>query len=315
MAKCARCASGKTVVDLEYINESLCENCFKSFFEKRFRRTIRRNELLKPDDKVAIALSGGKDSVVLAYLLKKLSAKAPKSQLFAITIDEGVKGYSSETIKIAKELTENLGIEHHIFTYKKELGLKLDEIMKKAIKIKNAPMACSYCGVFRRQLINMKARELGATKVATGHNLDDETQVSLMNLIRGDLDRLARMGTMVGMIKDSSFVPRIKPLRESPEKELELYSRLVGLKVGSSRCPYSHGAFRGTMRAIVNLLEDKHPGSSYQLLRSTDALIPILREYYKDMPMQKPKQCENCGELTSQGLCKFCQMKNDLGIN
>ncbi len=312
MTKCTRCTSGKTVVDLDYTKESLCENCFKSFFERRFRRTIRRNKLLKPDDKVAVALSGGKDSVVLTYLLKKISSKAPKSEIFAITIDEGVEGYSSETLKIAKELCSDLEIEHHIFTYKKELDLTLDAIIKKTKDIKNAPLACSYCGVFRRQLLNMKARELGATKVATGHNLDDETQVALMNFVRGDLEELVMMS---GMIGNRSLVTHIKPLRESPENEVAKFGRLSGLQVNFSKCPYSHDLFRESMRDTVGLLEENYVGSTYQLLRSVDTLMPILRDHYKNRTGQKSKRCRVCGEPSPQELCKFCQMKNDLGIS
>lgn len=314
MAKCTQCGSNKTVLSLRSTDRSFCENCFRNFFEKRFKRTIRRNSLLRTDDNVAVALSGGKDSVVLTYLLKKISIKAPKSKLFAITIDEGVKGYSKKTVGVAKEVCGELGIEHHIFTYKEEFGENLDEMLKKTKRMKTAPAACSFCGVFRRRLLNARAKELGATKVATGHNLNDEVQVALMNFIRGDVERLARMGAMVGMIKDEGFIPRIKPLRESPEEEVRLYGKLVGLPVSFSKCPHSYDAFRGTMRDLIDKLEERHKGSMFQILKSTDSLIPILREHYKDKAKETPKKCKSCGELTSREYCKVCQMKEELSL-
>lgn len=307
MTACSRCRKGEPVVELKYSGEFLCRKCFNRLFESRVRKTIRVNRLLKYDDHVGVAVSGGKDSLTILSILHGLSKKAPKSRLTAITIDEGVRGYRSKTLKSAKELCNKLGVEHHIYSFREEFDLTLDEMIRKARLRGDETPACSFCGVLRRRLLNDNARALGVSKLATGHNLDDEIQASLMNYIRGDLERIERMGAEVGVIKSSKFVPRIKPLRECPEREVALYAILNGINVDFQECPYSREAFRVTVRDMINHLEEKHSGSKYQLLRTTDKLVGILREYYTGSK-KEINECSRCGELTSGEVCKTCQI-------
>ncbi len=307
---CSRC-NKKAVIELKYSGEFLCKSCFLELFEKRVRRTIRVNKLLKNTDKTAVALSGGKDSAVVLYILNELSKKAPKSELIAITIDQGIERLQKSGLNAAKSLCKKLGVEHYIYSFWEEFGTTLDEIVEGSKKLENPAPACSYCGVLRRKLLNEKARELGVTKIATGHNLDDEIQTAMMNFIRGDLDRIARMGPLVGVIEDKNFIPRIKPLRECPENEVELYARLRELKFQSVRCPYSEDAFRRTVREVVNTIEERHPGSKFQILKSTDRLIKTLRK----KRFGKIGKCKICGNPTSGEICKFCEIKGELGLD
>jgi uncharacterized protein (TIGR00269 family) len=308
--KCSRCKKD-SVVELHYINEHLCSDCFVKFFEKRVRRTIRRYELLETDDVTAVALSGGKDSMTCLHMLAELSKKAPKSRMFAIMIDEGSPGYRDKLIETAAEYCDKLGVEYHIFSFKEELGLTIPEIVERAKKLKNPMPACSYCGVFRRQLLNQKARELGATKLVTGHNLDDECQTALMNFVRGDAYRLARAGPIVGVVRDEKFVPRIKPLRETPEAEVTLYTQIKKIPTAYGDCPFNQEAFRISMKENILNLEERYPGTRYQLLSSVDELAPILKEHYSQESL---RYCEKCGEVSSTDECQFCTLKRELGL-
>lgn len=314
MERCTRCKKGKTVVELPYANQGLCSDCFIEFFERRVRRTIRRHELLEPDDRVCVALSGGKDSMVALTLLKELSEKAPKSEIFALMIDEGAPGYRDRLVKTASEYCGELGVPCHVYSFKEELGKTIAEIMEGAGELDSPMPACSYCGVFRRQLLNSKARELGATKLATGHNLDDECQTGLMNFLRGDVCRIARAGAVVGAVRSELFIPRIKPLREAPESEVALYAELRGIPAGRAVCPFSKDAFRVSMRGVLEGLEERYPGTRYQLMSSIDELIPILRGHYLEKG-GKLKVCRSCGEVSSGEECKFCRMKKELGLD
>lgn len=314
--KCSKCNS-TAITELRYSGEFLCRNCFIKLFEKRVKRTIRNNRLLSPDDKIAVAISGGKDSITTLKILNDISKKinpefGDNREVIAITVDEGIKGYRNGTLKVAKSICRKLGVKHYIFSFKNEIGLTLDGIVKRVKKLKISTPPCSYCGVFRRDILNRKARELGVTKLATGHNLDDEIQASLMNFIRGDLKRIARMDAEVGIIKDEKFVQRIKPLRECPEKGIALYAILNNFGINFLQCPYSGYAFRETIRDFTNELENKHPGSKFQILRSTDELVPILRNAYKTG--ERPKNCKICNELTSGKICRSCEMKKELGL-
>lgn len=313
MAKCSRC-SDQSVVTLDYVNQKLCTNCFINFFEKRVRRTIRRHGLLDPKDRVAVALSGGKDSMAALNILAKLSEKAPRSKLFAIMIDEGVRGYRDKLIATASSFCDDIGVPYNVYSFEEELGASITEIVRRAKGTKNPYPACSYCGVFRRQLLNSKARELSATKLVTGHNLDDECQTGLMNFLRGDAYRIARAGAMVGAVENDLFVPRIKPLRETPEAEVGLYTKILKIPTSYSACPYSEEAFRVSMKRAILDLECKYPGTRYQTLASIDSLTPILKEHYLELEGAEAKLCDVCGEVSSGDICKFCLMKKELGL-
>ncbi len=301
--KCTRCGKNDSVIELKYNGERLCRECFNVFFEKRVRRTIRINRLLKADDTVVVGLSGGKDSAVVLHILKKLSERVPESSLTAVTIDEGIRGYSNEALKACKRICKKIGVENKVYSFKKEFGLTLDQMVGKE---GTADMpACSYCGVLRRRLLNDKARELHADKLATGHNLDDEIQVGLMNYIRGDFERIARMGAEVGTLNEKKFVPRIKPLRDSPESEVVLYAKLNGLEFNVKKCPHNKTALRQTLRACLNDIDERHPGSKFQLLRSIDDLIPVMRKQYAG---GKIGFCSRCSEPSSSSVCRVCEI-------
>jgi uncharacterized protein (TIGR00269 family) len=301
-SKCSRCKN-TGVIELPYSKDSLCINCFSKFFEKRVRKTIRINRLLEGDDKTVVALSGGKDSAVTLYLLQMLTKRNPRSALIAISIDQGIGKFQKDGLTAAKKLCKNLGVEHRLYSFKKEYGFTMDEVVKRTQKDGGAAPPCSFCGVLRRKLINQKAKDLGATKVATGHNMDDEIQAGLMNYVRGDLQRTARMGAIVGTVNTPLFVPRIKPLRDSPENEVLVYAKIKGLPFEPSRCPYSGEAFRGTIRKAIDEIDRNHPGTKFQILKSTDQLIKILRE--RETPTEITK-CRVCGEPTSGEICKCC---------
>ena len=309
---CSRCKT-PAEIELKYSGLSLCKKCFLKFFESRVRKTIRLHNLIKSDDRVAVALSGGKDSASVLYILKKISEKIPSLEIFAVTIDEGA---DSESLKAASSLCFDLGVEHHIFSFKEETGHTLFEIVEKIISPseENLSRPCTYCGIIRRDILNRKVRELGGTKIATGHNLDDEVQVAMMNFIKSDIKRMARLGFSVGMVDNPLFVPKIKIFCECPEREVKLYAELNNIKFSKKVCPYSADSFRGSVKEAVNLIEKNHTGSKFQMLKSADMLIEILREHFKkeDYLKEEIKKCEICGELTSGRICRMCQVRKML---
>jgi len=291
---CSRCKN-KAVAELKYLNEGLCAEHFSNLFEKRVRRTIGKAKMLdRKRDRIAVGVSGGKDSLVLLYLLKKMHYN-----IVAITIDEGIRGYRDHSLAFIKKFCREYKIPWKTYSLKKEYGFTLDSIPNKRLM-------CSCCGVLRRGMLNKKARQLGCTKVATGHNLDDETQMILMNLFRGELERLARTGPITGLIEDELFVPRVKPLRECPEREDVLYAVLHDIKYTDAECPYSRYAYRNIVREMLNRMEEKYPGTKFAILRNFDKMLPFLREYY--MPKERPKRCKKCGGITRGNVCKFCEV-------
>ena len=192
MVKCALCAK-EAVYLRPYSGERFCRKCYIKSIERNVQRTISKYKMLKPNDKVAVAVSGGKDSLSLLHILSKIEEKFPESELIAITIDEGISNYRSEAIEIADENCIKLGIEHHVYSFKELYGYDLDEVVK-AAEAGGELTPCSYCGILRRKALNLATKDTGATKLATAHNLDDEIQSMVMNLLRGDIYQISRIG-------------------------------------------------------------------------------------------------------------------------
>jgi uncharacterized protein (TIGR00269 family) len=292
--KCQRC-SKNAVVYQKYSSAHLCKTHFIEDVERKIKRDIRKFRMIEKGDRIAVALSGGKDSTALLYVLHKIFKNRPDIELLAITIDEGIMGYREHTLSHAVKLTAELGIPHTIKTFEEGFGITLDELTKR-----KEHAACTLCGVLRKNLLNKAARELGADKLAIGHNLDDEAQTILMNYLRGDMDRLKRM--LPGVIQPG-LVMRIKPLRSIPEKEVALYGFLNDLPVSTDECPYAGEALRNEIREMVNNYEVKHPGTKYSLLGGFDEIAPALRP-----PDTQIVRCRLCGEPSSEDVCKTCRL-------
>ncbi len=303
--KCSICGE-KAVIFRKYEGVALCKKHFMRSIEKTFLKTIRKYNLIDYGDKVAVGLSGGKDSSVLLYLLKKYQKKFG-IDIEAILVDEGIKGYRDKTRKDAENLTKKLNVKLHIITFKDILGITLDEAVKIAKEKGEKMRACTICGVNRRYALDIKAKEIGADKLAIAHNLDDEAQSILANYLRGDLLRAARLGPKPYVI-EGVFVQRIKPLLFIPEKEIALYALLKDFSLDFDECPYASSSFRWDIRNILNQLEDKYPGIKFNLVRTYEKIMPCI----KDMLPKTINKCKICGMPTSREICKACEIKQTL---
>lgn len=299
---CSSCGK-EAVVWLAYAARHLCAGCFVKCFEKRFLRTIREFSMIKAHERIALGLSGGKDSVVLLHLLAKLRKKMP-FELVAIAVDEGIADYRSATLKVAGRECKKLRVPLTVVSFKGDAGFTLDEIMEKTNSA-----ACSWCGVFRRYLLNKGARLAGADKLAIGHNLDDIAQTVLMNLMRNEPMRLARF--LEPMAEDGCFIPRIRPLMCAPEKEVAIYAMLRGIGITYCECPYAHFSFRQHVKKQLNETEAKYPGTKQRLLNGFLGMEGLMRKGLKEEKFEI-LHCGNCGEPSSTEICMRCKMAEQL---
>ncbi|MDW8048318.1 MAG: TIGR00269 family protein [Nitrososphaerota archaeon] len=255
------------------------------------------------DDRIAVAVSGGKDSLSLLHILFKIEQDFPKSSICAITVDEGISGYRDEAIEIAKKNCAELGIAHIIVSFKELYGYTLDEIVEKVRGEKLTP--CAYCGILRRKAINIGGQLAGATKIATAHTLDDEIQTFFLNIIHGEPLRIKR--TLQTENFKVGFIPRVKPLCEVLEKETALYAYVTNITFQDEPCPYAGEALRNDVRRILNYMEEKHPGMKYTIYRSYEKLRDSIM--LKEIPF---KICSDCGEPSSTDLCQTCQILREI---
>ncbi len=297
---CSKCGR-KAVYFQRHANRFLCRRHFIEDFERRVKLAVNRFEMIEKGDRIAIALSGGKDSVTLAHVLTKLYGHRRDLEFVAITVDEGIEGYRPPTVEIAKKVCRDLGIEHVVVSFEENFGMTLDEMVRRGDK-----KPCTYCGVFRKYLLNRTARQLGATKLATGHNLDDETQTILLNFLNADIERMARL---IPQRRQQGLVTRIKPLREVYEREVVVYGMLHSLPLTFDECPYSEFPVRAVVRDFLYEFERKYPGRKFSVLRSFEKLIPCLRQMY---PQIELRRCERCGEPTLRKICQACKLLEEL---
>jgi uncharacterized protein (TIGR00269 family) len=258
----------------EHLTRSVQEQVFK---------TIEEFNLIEKNAKVAVAVSGGKDSLTLLHIL------AQRYNVAAIAIDEGIKGYRERTLEDAKSVCARLNIPLRIFAAA-SVALTVDE--------RQSEHPCSACGTVRRYLLNDAAKEFDV--IATGHNADDEAQTVMMNLIRGHTALLARAGPKG---KAGAFTTRIKPLYFVSERDIAAYAWVNNLTRDFSECPYAHLAYRSLMRDAIATYAKQHPGASTRLLRC------VLRMQQSLPSGRLLRTCEQCNRPSSNALCALCVLK------
>ncbi len=311
MVMCTSCRRKEAVFMRRYSGEKLCGRCFCKSIESKVRGTISKYEMFEPKDKIMVAVSGGKDSVTLLHILTKIEKAFPDAALSAVTVDEGIKGYRDEALKVAKKNCRKLGVEHVVTSFKERYGYTLDEIVNLIRnKKKKGLTPCSYCGVLRRRALNTAAREAGVDKLATAHSLDDETQTMLLNIIHGDALRIARAKPVLTVIHPK-LVQRVKPVCEVLEKEIAFYAYLRRIEFQSIPCPYAQTALRNDIRTMLNRMEEKHAGTKFTVFRSVERIRPALEAMAEEAKLQN---CRKCGEPTVGELCKPCQMLRELYV-
>ncbi|GME47496.1 pp-loop ATPase superfamily protein [Neofusicoccum parvum] len=285
---CALCQRNRALILRPKDHQKLCKLCFLDVFETEIHHTITSTNLFQRGEKIAIGASGGKDSTVLASVLKTLNERYDYGvELILLSIDEGIKGYRDDSLETVKRNAVQYDMPLMIVGYDELYGWTMDQVVEQVGKKGN----CTYCGVFRRQALDRGAARLGVQHVVTGHNADDVAETVLMNLLRGDLPRLSRTTSIVtstpsaapppsgpdGTITiDHTNIKRSKPLKYAYEKEIVLYAHHKNLDYFSTECIYSPEAFRGSARALIKNLERVRPSAILDVVRSGEDMAKLV---------------------------------------
>lgn len=271
---CALCNINRALIIRPKNHQKLCKACFVTLFETEIHNTITANSLFSSGERVAIGASGGKDSTVLASILKTLNERYNYGlNLLLLSIDEGIKGYRDDSLETVKRNAVQYDMPLEIVGYDELYGWTMDQVVSQIGKKGN----CTYCGVFRRQALDRGAARLGIKHVVTGHNADDIAETVMMNLLRGDLPRLAR-ATSIVTASAASDIKRSKPLKFAYEKEIVLYAHHKGLDYFTTECIYSPEAFRGSARTLVKSLERVRPSAILDVVRSGEDMARLVPE-------------------------------------
>ena len=299
---CSICRAESAVLKRPKNGQAICKECFFQAFEAEVHQTIQTNRLFEPGDTVAIGASGGKDSTVLAHVLKTLNGRYDYGlKLFLLSVDEGITGYRDDSLETVKRNQEQYDLPLKIVSYKELYGWTMDAIVQK-IGVRNN---CTFCGVFRRQALDRGAMLLGVDKIVTGHNADDIAETVLMNVLRGDIARLRRCTAITTGTEGT--IPRSKPFKYTYEKEIVMYAYFKKLDYFSTECVYSPNAYRGYARAFLKDLESIRPSAIVDIIHSGDCL-----SVKGDVRMPVQGTCTRCGYMASQDLCKACVLLEGL---
>ncbi len=297
-----RCDRGpeEAIIDRPYAHDHLCAVHLSQSVQERVRKEMHRQAPRAAPGTVAVALSGGKDSATALALTHRYFARRPGVRVVAISVDEGIAGYRSGTLLAARALTERLGVAHEIVAAREAIGTTTDL----AAAALPGTIPCSFCGVWRRGLLNKAARSVGADLLVLGFNLDDLAQTVLMNLARGEVDRLLRMAPH--RRRQEGLVPRIAPLATIPEREVYAYATSNGLPFDHGECPHAAAAERNRFREVVWALEEARPGTRHALLRTRERIADLLERAGHD---GTPGLCRVCGEPSAHDVCRSCSYR------
>lgn len=295
---CIACGENPPIYFRQYSGERLCVQCFCSSIIERVRRTISKYDLLRYDDRIVVAVSGGKDSLSLLKILYRIERDFPHARLYAVTVDEGIEGYRSECVRVAEEFSSNLSVPFTSVSFKELFGFSLTEAVESGATEKVGVQPCTICGVLRRKALVIAARRLGATVIATAHTLDDVVQTYLLNLLKGE-------GNIkpVGIRRESGgAMPRVAPFRLTPQREVALYAYLQGIPFQVITCPYTHTSMRDKVRSFLNWYSANKPEALFSFLNNFEKLI--LKAGYGG-----ERTCEVCGEPSSRRMCRACELE------
>ena len=294
--KCDKCEN-QAVYVRKYSGQSLCSDCFSNSILRKTAKTISKYKMIKNDELVCVAVSGGKDSLALLHILNQM-AKSHNFRIKAITIDEGIPGYRDEALDIVKDYCNKLDVEFNAYSYKDLFELSLDEALE--LRENEKTTSCSICGTLRRRAIDHAAKDIGADVIATAHNLDDTLQTFLINMISGDTNKIGWMDPDTS----SNSLRKIKPFCEIYEEEIVFYAFTNEIPFQSEPCPHMNEGVRTELREFLNKLENSHSGIKNNLYKSTLKISQIL----KDTNYKQKTTCSNCGNECTGNVCSVCHM-------
>jgi len=298
--KCRKC-DRQAVFNMRRHKLALCQVHYPEWFVAQTARAIEKYRMFGPDERVLVAVSGGKDSLALWDVLLKLGYQAA-----GLYIDLGIGDYSAASReKVEQFAAQRPAAQFMVVDIEAEYGETLPEVAQRVRRGRDKP--CSVCGLIKRHVMNRITRDGGYDVLATGHNLDDEVAVLFGNVLRWQTGYIARQAPVLPASGDG-LARKVKPLYRLYERETAAYALITGIDYIYDECPYAVGATSIRYKGILNQMEEKSPGTKQQFylgfLRARKA--GFFSERAEEVELHP---CTNCGQLTSApGLCAFCRL-------
>jgi cytoplasmic tRNA 2-thiolation protein 1 len=306
---CSKCQKAESIYHRVYSGEYLCKKCFIRSIEDKTAKTISKYSMIGYGNKVAVGVSGGKDSLSLLYVLKMLFEQHQNKghELIAVTIDEGIRGYREESLQIVKDFCAQLRVESRVLSYKSLFGIDMDEAM--ILRPSEKMSSCSMCGTFRRRAIDIAAETVNADVVATAHSMDDQLQTFMINMLAGDVERIGWI--YPDPVRYASGMKKVKPFIEILEYEIAFYALQCKIPFQSEQCPYMNESIRTDLREFFNRMEKDHPGIKHNAYSSMTKISKLMR----NVPGPEGKECSFCSRISTGDVCSVCKTLSVLTSN
>jgi uncharacterized protein (TIGR00269 family) len=284
---------------------ALCQDHYIEWFQNQIERFIKKYDMFNRQDRVLVAVSGGKDSLALWDVLLDLGFQADGIYI-GLGID-GRKDYSHRSLEMVQKFVATrpkvkLIVEDMETVY----GAGITQMAR--ITRRGRVKPCALCGMVKRHVMNRVTRQNGYNVLATGHNLDDEAAVLFGNTLHWQVGYLSRQAPVLPASEDG-LARKVKPFCRMYERETAAYTLLRNIDYIYDECPYSVDATSIRYKTILNDMERESPGATLQFylnfLRARQEGAFAIQE--QDRPVMTP--CVNCGQPTTAGeTCAFCRL-------
>ncbi|MGQ9568845.1 MAG: ATP-binding protein [Anaerolineae bacterium] len=299
--RCRKCGR-EAVIHMRQHKLALCEVCFPTWVQERVAETIRRYRMFGLQDRILVAVSGGKDSLSLWDVLLALGYQAD-----GLYIDLGIGegGYS----RLSREKAEAFARAHGAALWVESVPERYGEsVPQVAMRRHRRRKVCSICGLIKRHIMNRVARDGGYDVIATGHNLDDEAAVLLGNVLQWSAGYLQRQAPVLPA-DQPGLARKVKPLCTLYEREMAAYALVRGIDYIYDECPYAVGAKSLFYKDLLNQLEERSPGAKQNFYTAFLRAREQGEILFRDEARTTLQPCRQCGQPTSaEGLCAFCRL-------
>ena len=310
--KCSKCG-GIAVINMRQHRLRLCAEHFLEWFVNMTERTIQKYDMFTPDDRVLVAVSGGKDSLALWDVLLQLGYQA-EGMYIGLGIDEGI-GYSGKSLEMCRQFVAHHrpGAELHTVDLEGEYGQSIPVLARTSRRGRGKP--CAVCGLVKRHIMNHvalhgapgRARGGGFAAIATGHNLDDEVAVLMQNTLRWQAGYLARQAPVLE--ERDGLARKVKPFIRLYERETAAYTLIKGIDYIYDECPFAKGSTTNFYKELLNQLELNSPGTKQQFYLEFLSSRNAGRVVFAQTARGELHPCTRCGQPTTAGdLCAFCRL-------
>jgi uncharacterized protein (TIGR00269 family) len=309
--KCRQC-NAKAVINMRQHKLALCGEHYPQWIVAQTQRFIEKYRMFSRQERILVAVSGGKDSLSLWDILWQLGYAADGLYI-GLGIDGGI-GYSAESQRLCEAFASQRGLHLLTVSVPDQAGMSVPELTAQTQRGKNKP--CSVCGLTKRHIMNQAALEGGYDVLVTGHNLDDEAATLFGNTLNWNVGYLLRQSPVLPA-RHGGLVRKAKPLCRFYEREMAAYALVRGIEYIYDECPYAEGSTSIYYKEVLNQMEAERPGVKLSfylafLQAKENGLFghfPDQDEDERGAGGEKLYTCPSCGQPTTvDGLCSYCRM-------